>query len=291
MKNYCPYSNISHDAVYPNMLIVGGMNDPRVAYFEPAKWTAKLRSTARWSEDRLLLLKIQDAGHSGSSGRYAYLEDLAFEYAFLISTLGVQFRPVPTNTANSTAAVDYDMYWQGLEDEDLDDEDCNAEAAEEKKPSTPLQRFSAYWRKRGQKREEKKRLRRERKQSHKQSPSTSPTKERGRRINSTVTNASSRLSAVYTTEDTSDVHVQTDVEDTNCDDNIIVPPQSAIGSGGSLENSDAELDNNNATKPVFTTRHVAGSKASLRHHLYPHDEESGRVQSTSKVYNFLSKFF
>ncbi|KAF9427282.1 hypothetical protein BGZ94_005185 [Podila epigama] len=101
MKQYCPYSNV-RPQMYPNMLVLGGMNDPRVAFFEPLKWVAKLR--ANWptphppvgdddsaksnsSDDRLLLLRIEEVGHGGNSGQYAYLEDLAFEYAFLISTL------------------------------------------------------------------------------------------------------------------------------------------------------------------------------------------------------------
>ena len=104
MKHYCPYSNVRPQK-YPNMLVLGGMNDPRVAFFEPLKWVAKLRSC--WPpkntppsqspddspdgigerDDRMLLLRIEEVGHGGSSGQYAYLEDLAFEYAFLISTL------------------------------------------------------------------------------------------------------------------------------------------------------------------------------------------------------------
>ncbi|KAF9924055.1 hypothetical protein FBU30_005929 [Linnemannia zychae] len=101
MKQYCPYTNVRPQK-YPNMLVLGGMNDPRVAFFEPLKWVAKLRScwppasTPRPDssvsdmlnrDDRMLLLKIEEVGHGGSSGQYAYLEDLAFEYAFLISTL------------------------------------------------------------------------------------------------------------------------------------------------------------------------------------------------------------
>ncbi|KAK3820081.1 MAG: prolyl oligopeptidase [Benniella sp.] len=114
MKQYCPYTNVRPQR-YPNMLVLGGMNDPRVAFFEPLKWVAKLRSC--WPpqgtplllgsnedgensgssrrghtgdvshDDRMLLLRIEEVGHGGSSGQYAYLEDLAFEYAFLISTL------------------------------------------------------------------------------------------------------------------------------------------------------------------------------------------------------------
>ncbi|KAG0097664.1 hypothetical protein BGZ93_002281 [Podila epicladia] len=101
MKHYCPYTNVRPQK-YPNMLVLGGMNDPRVAFFEPLKWVAKLRScwpkagtgegeegaaVGATGDDRMLLLRIEEVGHGGNSGQYAYLEDLAFEYAFLISTL------------------------------------------------------------------------------------------------------------------------------------------------------------------------------------------------------------
>ena len=67
IKSYSPYDNVSKQA-YPNMLITGGLNDSRVSYWEPAKWTAKLR--AMNTGKNLLLLKINmAAGHSGASGR------------------------------------------------------------------------------------------------------------------------------------------------------------------------------------------------------------------------------
>ncbi|EPZ31433.1 hypothetical protein ROZALSC1DRAFT_26800 [Rozella allomycis CSF55] len=91
MKAYCPYSNISNQA-YPNMLVVGGMNDPRVAYFEPAKFVAKLRDYK--TDSNLLILRIEDSGHGGSSGQYSHLDELAYEYAFLISTLNVSYKPL-----------------------------------------------------------------------------------------------------------------------------------------------------------------------------------------------------
>jgi oligopeptidase B len=70
------------------MLIVSGLNDPRVQYWEPAKWTAKLRALK--TDDNLLLLKMKmNEGHSGASGRYDYLRDLAFEYAFLFDCFGI----------------------------------------------------------------------------------------------------------------------------------------------------------------------------------------------------------
>jgi oligopeptidase B len=61
---------------YPPMLITGGLNDPRVTYWEPAKWAAKLRSAK--TDDNLLLLKINmGAGHGGKSGRWEHLRELA----------------------------------------------------------------------------------------------------------------------------------------------------------------------------------------------------------------------
>ncbi|HSH00119.1 MAG TPA: prolyl oligopeptidase family serine peptidase, partial [candidate division Zixibacteria bacterium] len=73
---------------YPNILITAGLNDPRVQYWEPAKWTAKLRALK--TDDNVLLLKTEmGAGHGGSSGRYDYLKDVAFEYAFVLDRLGI----------------------------------------------------------------------------------------------------------------------------------------------------------------------------------------------------------
>ena len=69
------------------MLIVAGLNDPRVQYWEPAKWCAKLRATK--TDNNLLLLKTHmGAGHGGASGRYEALKELAFDYAFVLNRLG-----------------------------------------------------------------------------------------------------------------------------------------------------------------------------------------------------------
>lgn len=87
MLSYSPYDNVETKA-YPHMLVTAGLNDPRVQYFEPTKWVAKLR--AMKTDNHLLLLKTNmGAGHSGSSGRYDYLREIAFEYAFIVDTLGV----------------------------------------------------------------------------------------------------------------------------------------------------------------------------------------------------------
>lgn len=82
MKAYSPYDNVEAKA-YPALLVTAGLNDPRVAYWEPAKWTAKLRS--RKTDNHVLLLKTNlGAGHGGASGRYERLKEIAFEYAFLL---------------------------------------------------------------------------------------------------------------------------------------------------------------------------------------------------------------
>jgi oligopeptidase B len=88
MKTYSPYDNVEAKE-YPHMLITAGLNDPRVQYWEPAKWTAKLRALK--TDDHLLLLKTDmGAGHFGQSGRYDYLRDVAFEYAFILDVLGIE---------------------------------------------------------------------------------------------------------------------------------------------------------------------------------------------------------
>jgi oligopeptidase B len=87
MKGYSPYDNV-HAADYPAMLVTGGLNDPRVSYWEPAKWVAKLRTLNRG--DRPVLLKTQmGAGHSGPSGRYESWREEAFVMAFVISQVAV----------------------------------------------------------------------------------------------------------------------------------------------------------------------------------------------------------
>ncbi len=88
IKSYAPYENVRAQG-YPAMLVTAGLNDPRVAYWEPAKWTAKLR--AMKTDDRVLLLKTNmGSGHFGSSGRYEYLKETAFNYAFLLDALGIK---------------------------------------------------------------------------------------------------------------------------------------------------------------------------------------------------------
>ncbi len=87
MKSYSPYDNVTAKD-YPNLLITAGLNDSRVAYWEPAKWTAKLRSH-KTDQNRLLLKTNMGAGHGGASGRYDSLRETAFEYAFLFDQWGL----------------------------------------------------------------------------------------------------------------------------------------------------------------------------------------------------------
>ena len=85
IKSYSPYDNVTAQA-YPHLLVLAGLNDPRVQFWEPAKWVAKLRATQ--TGDRQLLLKTEmGAGHFGPSGRYERYKERAFEYAFLLDTV------------------------------------------------------------------------------------------------------------------------------------------------------------------------------------------------------------
>ncbi|HLZ96016.1 MAG TPA: S9 family peptidase [Candidatus Dormibacteraeota bacterium] len=86
MKSYSPYDNV-RPAEYPAILATAGLNDPRVPYWEPAKWVAKLRTVA--IGERPIILKTQmDAGHSGPSGRYESWREEAFVTAFIVSRVG-----------------------------------------------------------------------------------------------------------------------------------------------------------------------------------------------------------
>lgn len=87
IRSYSPYDNVKPQA-YPPMFISGGLNDPRVTYWEPAKWAAKLRATR--TDDNVLVLKTNmGAGHGGKSGRWESLKEAADEMAFVLWQLGV----------------------------------------------------------------------------------------------------------------------------------------------------------------------------------------------------------
>ncbi len=87
MRSYSPYDNLKPGA-YPAMLVKTSLNDSQVMYWEPAKYVAKLR-TLKTNDTPLLLHINMDAGHGGASGRYDYLKEIAFDYAFLLTQLGV----------------------------------------------------------------------------------------------------------------------------------------------------------------------------------------------------------
>ena len=85
MLSYSPYDNVRPTS-YPHMLITTGLNDPRVAYWEPAKFAAKLREMK--TDNNILLLHTNyQAGHAGASGRYDHLKEVAIDFAFLIDRL------------------------------------------------------------------------------------------------------------------------------------------------------------------------------------------------------------
>ncbi|AMR25901.1 protease 2 [Hymenobacter psoromatis] len=85
MLSYSPYDNVkAHN--YPNMLVITGLHDSQVQYFEPAKWVAKLRAT-KTDHNLLLLHTDMDAGHGGASGRFKALHDVARQYAFMFLLL------------------------------------------------------------------------------------------------------------------------------------------------------------------------------------------------------------
>ena len=96
MKSYSPYDNVRSvddqgtPVRYPDILATAGLTDPRVGFWEPAKWVAKLRAAN--PENRVLLKTEMEAGHGGPSGRYDAWKDEAFVYAFILDALGLAGR-------------------------------------------------------------------------------------------------------------------------------------------------------------------------------------------------------
>ena len=82
VKSYSPYDNVKKQN-YPHMLVTGGISDPRVTYWEMTKWVAKLRENKTYN-NLLLLHMNMTAGHSGASGRFDYLKEIAMEYGFVL---------------------------------------------------------------------------------------------------------------------------------------------------------------------------------------------------------------
>jgi len=89
MKSYSPYDNVGEGVDYPAVLATAGLNDPRVSYWEPAKWVQRLRDRA--ADGKPVLLKVElGAGHMGPSGRYDAWRDEAFVYAFVLDALDIR---------------------------------------------------------------------------------------------------------------------------------------------------------------------------------------------------------
>lgn len=87
IKSYSPYDNVQAQE-YPHMLITTGFHDSQVQYWEPAKWTARLRELK--TDNNILLFRTEmDFGHSGASGRFQQLKEIALEYAFLLDLEGI----------------------------------------------------------------------------------------------------------------------------------------------------------------------------------------------------------
>ncbi len=91
IREYSPYDNVTRQA-YPNVLATAGLADPRVTYWEPTKWVAKLRDQK--TDHNLVVLKMNmEAGHGGVSGRFDYLKEVALMYAFLLKVFGMTDGP------------------------------------------------------------------------------------------------------------------------------------------------------------------------------------------------------
>ena len=88
IRSYSPYDQVKAQA-YPPLLVTAGLNDPRVTYWEPAKWVAKLREL-KTDKNELLLKTNMGAGHGGKSGRFESLKETAEEFAFILWQLGVK---------------------------------------------------------------------------------------------------------------------------------------------------------------------------------------------------------
>jgi oligopeptidase B len=88
MKTYSPYDNLEKRA-YPAILVTTSFNDSQVMYWEPAKYVARLRALKTNGTPLLLKIKMEPAGHGGASGRYDRMKDTAFEYAWLLTQVGI----------------------------------------------------------------------------------------------------------------------------------------------------------------------------------------------------------
>jgi len=86
IRAYSPYDNVRAQS-YPAMLVLAGLTDPRVTYWEPAKWVARLRTLK--TDRNLLVFRVNmDAGHGGAAGRFDRLKEVALSYAFALKVAG-----------------------------------------------------------------------------------------------------------------------------------------------------------------------------------------------------------
>jgi oligopeptidase B len=97
MKTYCPYTNLA-PRPYPALLVKTSLNDSQVMYWEPAKYVARMRALGGATVPPVLRINME-AGHGGASGRYDYLREIAFDYAFILTRLSAFLSPSPPEGA------------------------------------------------------------------------------------------------------------------------------------------------------------------------------------------------
>ena len=90
IRGYCPMNNVVPDVKYPSCLLIGGLNDPRVPYWDPVKFAAALRHTTAYDESRPVCVRLDmGSGHSFGSDRIKYYEEMAFMYSFVMDQVGL----------------------------------------------------------------------------------------------------------------------------------------------------------------------------------------------------------
>jgi len=89
MMDYSPINNVQKGVKYPSCLLTGGLHDPRVQFWEPAKFAAELRHCQSKDSGPVCLKMDMSAGHFSASDRYKYYKELAFDFAFLLQQIGL----------------------------------------------------------------------------------------------------------------------------------------------------------------------------------------------------------